>query len=390
LENSFPKRSKNNLSLFAHLWYIEKQNKMREVYLVKKRLMTLILCVLMLASLLVIPGMADSAGRFQKTLEYDDSIFTDIAGHWFYADVADAYEYGLVEGRGNNLFAPDDTVSLAEALTVAARINAIYYEKTIPEAAGKWYMGYVNYAVEAGILNAGQFNDYERAATRSELAALYFKALPESEFLSINNVYAIPDVPNSRNDSTVLYTLYRAGVLAGVDEARNCKPDETVKRSEAVTLLDRVIDQTRRVEFSLGTDPNGGGNSGEDPVKPEDNVAQFAELTANGGIQSVLTLYPTSQCFKLEFFNGTVAAGAMAGGYESMENGGARCIVSESQMGTLPGSTVTIMSFALTEKGMMLTEVYPKAILGPDGVTIYPITKVGTIEIGVDVLLAVK
>ena len=59
------------------------------------------------------------------------------SGDWFAPSVVSAYEYGLLSGRRNGAFAPGDNVTLAEMLTIAARLRAIYTtggEEVIPAA----------------------------------------------------------------------------------------------------------------------------------------------------------------------------------------------------------------------------------------------------------------
>ena len=48
--------------------------------------------------------------------------FADVkGGDWFAPSVVSAYEYGLLNGRGEDSFAPSGNVTIAELLTIAAR-----------------------------------------------------------------------------------------------------------------------------------------------------------------------------------------------------------------------------------------------------------------------------
>jgi hypothetical protein len=74
-------------------------------------------------------------------------------------------------------------VTLAEALTMAARVHRIYqtgadgFVQSTP-----WYQVYVDYCVAQGIITGSDFADYTRPATRAELAYIFSNALPEAEF----------------------------------------------------------------------------------------------------------------------------------------------------------------------------------------------------------------
>ena len=70
-----------------------------------------------------VPGLA----HFAKSRIWSDDLFADVsASDWFYGNVRSVYEYGLMIGKGENLFDPAGNVTLAETLTIAARLHAIY------------------------------------------------------------------------------------------------------------------------------------------------------------------------------------------------------------------------------------------------------------------------
>lgn len=51
----------------------------------------------------------------------DDLPFIDVSPDtWYYADVKTAFESGLINGRSATLFAPDDNMTYAEAVKLAA------------------------------------------------------------------------------------------------------------------------------------------------------------------------------------------------------------------------------------------------------------------------------
>lgn len=74
--------------------------------------------------------------------------FADVKdGDWFAPSVVSAYEYGVLNGRGESSFAPSGNVTIAELLTIAARLRAIYTtgsDAVIPTAKENeaWYAPY--------------------------------------------------------------------------------------------------------------------------------------------------------------------------------------------------------------------------------------------------------
>ena len=135
------------------------------------------------------------AAGFQKTLTYAEGTFNDVpAAEWYAKEVQGAYELGLMNGKGEGMFVPQGNVTVAEAITMAARACAAYAGEEIPAAQGEWYQMYVNYAIQKGFLEDGQFDNFTRLAKRYEVASLFENAMPEGYYTAKNNVDEIPDV----------------------------------------------------------------------------------------------------------------------------------------------------------------------------------------------------
>lgn len=66
---------------------------------------------------------------------------------------------------------------------------------------------------------------------------------------------ALPDVPSTHPSADAIYRLYRAGVVIGADEAHRCKPDDTVKRREIVTVIEKILKSDRRTDMNMNTKP---------------------------------------------------------------------------------------------------------------------------------------
>ena len=106
---------------------------------------------------------------FAKTAAYTEGMFTDVpTTEWFADSVKNAYEYGIMIGDSASTFNPLGTLTVAEGVTIAARINENLTGAAIPAAAdGEWYQRYVDYAVANGLMSAGKFADYDRNIKRS-------------------------------------------------------------------------------------------------------------------------------------------------------------------------------------------------------------------------------
>ena len=194
----------------------------------------------------------DDLTKFPFTKEFSASTFTDVkSSDWFYGDVETSYKLGLMNGRSTTEFVPAGSMTVAEAVTIAARLNATYFKKEIPAAADgeAWYTPYVNYARSAGIIINNQFSDYTKVATRREVAQIFAYSVPNEWLNAINVFNNIPDVPTSDKAYKDIQKLYNTGIIVGVDEAYNFNPDAEIKRSEISAIINRIalVENRKRV-----------------------------------------------------------------------------------------------------------------------------------------------
>lgn len=187
--------------------------------------------------------------NFMVREEFAPGRFGDVPEDaWFYPVVGTACELGLMQGKGGASFDPDGQIKLNEAVTTVARIRDIYYcEQTDFTAAGTWYQPYVDYALAHGIITE-VFDDWERPATRAELASMLAAALPERELEPVNDEAAFADLDESHPAYGAVMILVRAGVMQGKGEGR-FDPDARVKRSEAAAMLSRCVRPELRLRF---------------------------------------------------------------------------------------------------------------------------------------------
>lgn len=178
----------------------------------------------------------------EKVNPYQDGMFSDVAAdQWYQDEVKNAYEYGIMNGTSTNTFEPDGRLTVAEGVTVAARLHAALNGKNIPASDGEWYTPYMNYAKENGFLFDGAEEIPESPILRFQMAQMLSDAcgaLPE-----INTVNAIPDVYSEK-----ILKLFRAGVLAGNDEYGTFDGYAFLKRSELCAMAVRVALPDKRVK----------------------------------------------------------------------------------------------------------------------------------------------
>ena len=218
----------------------------------------LLLIIFIISAVFVFaPGLAlaDNAGldNFTKTKNYYSTTFRDVSSTAWYADnVETAYELGLVYGTSSNTYSPNSRFTIAEAITLASRMHSIYHTGSCNIAKGSpWYAGYVDYALENGIIDR-TYSDYNKPITRAHMVTILINALPDSAYAPIINDISygyIADVPTSAGYCADVYSFYRSGILAGCNTRGDFCPNTYIKRSEVAAILTRMVDPSMRVSF---------------------------------------------------------------------------------------------------------------------------------------------
>ena len=180
--------------------------------------------------------------------------FVDVAPDaWYCSDVTNAYEMGLINGKTATNFAPNDNLTYAEAVKLAACMHQRYLYGSVTLTNGNpWYQSYVDYCKGAGIITKDY--NWDQPATRAGYMEIFANALPAEALPEINAVAddSIPDVSMTHPQAEAIYKLYRAGILQGNDAEHNCNPSASIMRSEVAAILTRMMDATERITFTMG------------------------------------------------------------------------------------------------------------------------------------------
>lgn len=200
-----------------------------------------------------------SAGSGTGSVKPDESYtfpFTDVAeGAWYRKDVEIAHKNGLVNGKSDTMFYPNDNMTYAEAVKLACAMHQLYHDKKVTLTAGSsvWYSTYMSYALEKGIIEIDLTAVADEKITRSDFVKIFYAALPASEYAVINEVAnnAIPDVSLIAKSAKEIYAFYRAGILVGSDNEGTFNPESNIVRSEVAAILTRMFDGSARKTITL-------------------------------------------------------------------------------------------------------------------------------------------
>lgn len=165
---------------------------------------------------------------------------------WSKPFVEKVYGYGWMEGTDEGTFAPERSLTVAEVLTLAARIHATMRNVPILHAEGEWYQKYVTYCLQEGLLsqeNREWLEHLDETATRAQMVFMLDSAYPQRELeWGEAETVVIPDIDKQTHPyGSQIYNWYRAGIVSGDAETGAFRPDDAVTRGEMAVVLCHLL-----------------------------------------------------------------------------------------------------------------------------------------------------
>ena len=200
----------------------------------------------------IIPILPILSGNAEAKFPFKDVSKTD----WYYDSVLSAWKNNLIDGVTATEFRPDSTLTVAQAIKLAAALHQLEHLGKVTLSNGSpWYSSYVEYAIANDIIEKAyqNYTDAQMNApvTRGEFVHIFHGA--ESAYTTINTVAdnAIPDVKVTDKYAAEIYEFYRAGILTGSDAKGTFHPASSIKRSEVSAILVRMFDTAFRQSITL-------------------------------------------------------------------------------------------------------------------------------------------
>lgn len=175
--------------------------------------------------------------------------FSDIKEKaWYYDAVKEAYEKKFMEGMPNGRFAPNESVTRAQYVTILARLCDA---KTDTDndfkdvGAKKWYAAAVSWASSAGIVTGYEDNTFrgDNPITRQELMVMTVRYL---DYIWVEPASADNAVASFTDAKKIgkwareyVDEVRRIGLVEG-DEAGRFNPEKTATRAEIATMTVRI------------------------------------------------------------------------------------------------------------------------------------------------------
>lgn len=208
-------------------------------------------------------GCMMAAPAFAAVVEFNDVP----ASYWGYEFISRAAQEGIVAGRGNGIYAPEDTVSNAEFITMVC--NVLYKEETEAYRAentpAEWWYPFIAVAEEKGLLKSTaigsnhlvgmpwsasvvseEINRYDMAQIMVNAAEIENWTMPDSTALlevqaKIKDWAGIPE-----NYQTAVSTAYAKGFLSGMDD-QTFSGGNLMTRAQSAVVVCRLLDANGKI-----------------------------------------------------------------------------------------------------------------------------------------------
>ena len=191
-----------------------------------------------------------------QSLQLVPGVFPDVTNsHWANGYINYSYASGYINGYPNGTFGPSRNITYAEIIKIMVMVNG-----DLPETTGYegqlWAMPYITKAVQTGITEGLQIDDYNQPATREAVFEMVYNYLIKKSEVGLEN-YKVIVLGNERT-----HDLDQDEIMVGILELtsntsnveHNYKKDSEVvlnipENIDPEYLLGKVID--------IGIDENG-------------------------------------------------------------------------------------------------------------------------------------
>lgn len=228
-------------------------------------------------------------GLVPAGLAYDTPDFSDVPStHWAYGAVMRMADKGVLNGVGEGKFNPDGKVTAEQFITLVGR--AVFPD--IKVEGKDWSGPYISEAKAKGMLEGTNVTDeaIKNAISRYDMAVILAKAV---EILKVSATKADSSKVNDYGEVPTKYvdavlTAYGSGLITG-DDNHNFNGGNTMRRSEAATVMDRVVS----LKASGSTNP---GGTTTEPTKDDEKKQTTEEYLASN--QDNLVTYTVDGYFQ--------------------------------------------------------------------------------------------
>lgn len=185
---------------------------------------------------------------YADELTYSDVKETD----WYYETFNNAVSNGIILGYTDGTFKPDNTLKFEEFVKMV--VVAVEKDDIEPTQEGNWYDSYIDIAIKMEYINDKLVVNVGQNIGRGTMAEVLYNVLLETEefdkYTEEEISYLSSKFTDLTNDNNETLTIAGMGLIAGYPDS-TFKPNNTLTRAEAVTVISRLLDKNMRLTIQI-------------------------------------------------------------------------------------------------------------------------------------------
>ncbi|NYB72743.1 Ig-like domain-containing protein [Sedimentibacter hydroxybenzoicus DSM 7310] len=183
------------------------------------------------------------------------AITKDYAGHWAEETINTWLNKGYVSGYPDGSFKPEGSVTRAEFITM---VNKLFSYSEISDISftdvnlEDWYYKEVQKSVKAGYISGLSETKFapDEKLTREQAAVII------SKIMELQGKSAGADIFTDKNEISGWALEYvgasaNAQIIKGYDADNTFRPQNPIKRAEAISMLDRIVESTESADLII-------------------------------------------------------------------------------------------------------------------------------------------
>lgn len=156
---------------------------------------------------------------------------SDVRGHWAEKAINNLIYSGTVNGYPDGSFKPDNKINADEFIVLVLKAAGYDAEES---GSDYWAQGYINQAVQKGVLNSGYIDEFARPVTREEMCMLVVNAFSVEDE---ENIFAAQDADEIDNKyEEYVKKAYNAKIVTGYEDG-SFRPKDGLTRAEACQVI---------------------------------------------------------------------------------------------------------------------------------------------------------
>ena len=223
----------------------------------KRKALAIVLTLIMLVGVLPMGAFAapETDAEVPAEAETKAVTYTDTEGHWAqksidrWTEAKNPAGQTVLEGMGNNLYAPDDNLTRAQAMTIFSRllnlVETADISKVTDVASDAWYAQWIEKGYAYEIIKGTSDTTFtpDGDISREQFFSIFARAMgiPGAAKLDEGKTFTdVADISSWFVDEGTVYAMINAGYLNGYPDG-SLQPQASITRAEVAKVLDNAI-----------------------------------------------------------------------------------------------------------------------------------------------------